>query len=225
MSKLANLAWGVVSATAIVLLGVVIIMPIVREQFVPLLPAFAETGSAVNGMATGAYALFSSLPLPTIIAVLGVILGLLMIFGKHAGVGTIILILAALSLFVGTNNVATVGNRLGEWMVTPSRPSTNTTSVRPVVIEARSSGQIIAPVSTYSVWLQIPRNKCIHWWTNEPEDNDVRTKYVNESGEEWRGDRQEEPALAQAWKSNLTHRIHVFYETVSQRSDGSCPTF
>ncbi len=93
------------------------------------------------------------------------------------------------------------------------------------MIEARSSGQIIAPVSTYSVWLQIPRNKCIHWWTNEPEDNDIRTKYVNALGEEWHGDRQEEPAMAQAWKSNLTHRVHVFYETVTQLPDGKCPSF
>jgi len=113
----------------------------------------------------------------------------------------------------------------GEWaapvLQTRQRPVTNQTSV----IIASNSGQIIAPVSNYSVWLKIPTGKCIHWWTNEPENNDVRTKYVNAAGEEWRSLRQEEPAQAQAWKSNLTRRIHVYYETVGQRPDGSCPRF
>lgn len=88
---------------------------------------------------------------------------------------------------------------------------------------AKNSGQIIAPVQRYSVWLMIPYGKCLNWWTNDPlNDEDVIGRYVErETGEVYADKRDDVKKTARSWKSQVGKPVRVFYE-LNDPIDGSC---
>lgn len=91
---------------------------------------------------------------------------------------------------------------------------------------AKDSGQIIAPVQRYSVWVLIPFGKCLAWWTDDPKnDNDVARRYVErETGEVYAGDGKGVKKTARSWKSKIGRPVRVSYELGEPDPiDGSCP--
>lgn len=90
-------------------------------------------------------------------------------------------------------------------------------------ITAKDSGQIIAPIHEYSVWLMIPYGKCLNWWTNDPgNDNDVARRYVErETGEVYAGDGKGVKITARSWKSKTGKPVRVHYN-LSEPTGDAC---
>ncbi len=231
MSKIVDYALGAVAVVLIILLGLMISIPLVQGILTPLLPTIAEGGSAVGGMITTVSTLLSSLPLPTIIAIFGIILGLLLVL-KGKGVGSLLMIIGLLSLFVGANNVAALGDYVGK-LINPYDHSVNSTSTttprieRPVMIEARSpGGQIIAwPHPHDYTWLSYPGDKCIQWGTDHPEEDDVYTDFIDKNGDRRTGNSAGYEVAARGWKSKLPNgsAVRVNYTLIARIPSKPCP--
>ncbi|OGG85712.1 hypothetical protein A2392_02840 [Candidatus Kaiserbacteria bacterium RIFOXYB1_FULL_46_14] len=110
-----------------------------------------------------------------------------------------------------------------EWL-TPTMP-TNTRSVidQPVVIQARASGQIIAPVGKWSDWISFPTDKCAYAWGEDPNGSRFVSRFLDRKGEIWtNNDSSGYYVAARSYRSTTERPERVSYQLVDRRPDGSC---
>ncbi len=94
---------------------------------------------------------------------------------------------------------------------------------RPVMIEARSSGQIIAPVENWSDWLVFPTGKCAHTWGDDPNGNRFKSRFIDRDGDVWSGfDSTGHEVAARSYRSITGRPERVSYHLSNLDPDGSC---
>lgn len=98
----------------------------------------------------------------------------------------------------------------------------------PTTIQARSFGEIIAPVGRYSVWLEFPRGACVDWWVTEDprvRANNVKSRFMDRNGDVWAGINSAGVHVkARSWQSNLDRPVSITYQ-VRPRETGGCTSF